>query len=157
LDAPESVRQAGAAWSWLALLAGTPVACWHVGLPLTPGTAHVLGGLGLALAVLAAATASRWAAETLLAHHVLAVGIGLTGVVVLPAALLTARRIRIQARSASEGHGSPLACASGLCSEPSVRGWVAAIALLVAGLALRGVPLEPTGAWWPASAIFAVA
>ncbi len=125
------VNQAGEWPGWVSLLLAVAVA-WGYARRM-PGFAgvHLLGGLGLALGVLLACTAARWDDQNFLAYHVLTVSWALLG-----GALLT------QARRSS--------------ADAARVAWVVAVALLVLGLAWRGLVGDPQSPWWSAGAILAV-
>src|SRR5205823_1279437 len=92
---PPLVAEAGSVWGWVALAAAIMAVVWHVGQTLASAGVHVLGGLGVAVAVLSACTAANWDRDNWLAYHVLA-----GAVVVLGAgALLAGWKASDQGRS----------------------------------------------------------
>jgi hypothetical protein len=132
--APVSVVSAtGSAWGWLALLGALAVAAWQWGNDLPLPSALAAGAL--ALGALASCSAAAWDGGNWLSWHVLIVAAGLTG-----AALLVGQA------------AVPVLDAAGQAAL-SVSRWVAVLALLVAGMGLRGVLEDPGRPWWPAGAV----
>src|SRR5262249_10228886 len=134
------VTGAGNVWGWVALAAAVAAVVWHAGQMLASASVHVLGGLGLAVSVLAASTAAHWDGGNWLAYHVLTAGCAVLGAT----ALATGRASR---------HRENLAR---LFPRELVQGWVAGLGVLVLGLALRGVVDDPAAPWWPATMAVAV-
>ncbi len=125
------VKLAGHWPGWASLLLALAVAWFYAGrVPAFTGV-HLLGGLGLALGVQLACTAARWDEQDFLAYHVLTVAWAMLGGILLT-----------QARRTSADVFGVL--------------WVAAVGLLVIGLAWRGLPDDPQSPWWSAGAILAV-
>jgi hypothetical protein len=135
------VKEAGDVWSWLALGVSLWAACWYFGEIAGRFGVSVLCGLGLTLGVLAACTAGRLASPgDWLEYHVLTAGWSLTGIV-LPVVAWRKNSGAIQRP------GFPVHI---------VRRWTMAMAVLVSGLALRGVAVDPAGPWWSAAALASV-
>jgi hypothetical protein len=145
----DDVIAAGQPWGWVALFLATAAALWHAGQMLSRGRLHVLCTLGLALGVLAACTMGWLDRGDWLAYHVLMVGCALTGT----AALAGGWRVSLRPRFLDV----PLSDLAGKAdsSTVAIRIWIAAIAALLVGLALRGALVDPGAPWWPAGGILA--
>ncbi|MCI0461466.1 MAG: hypothetical protein L0Z62_31330 [Gemmataceae bacterium] len=141
-----TVLQAGEPGGWLALVSAVVAAGWYAGRILVRGAVHLLCGLGLAVGVLAACTASAWDMEVpWLSYHALMAMWVLTG-----SATLVGGWASIRHRTVSgEGARATL--------DSTVLAWVAGIGLLVLGLAARAAQHDPTGHAWAAGAVLAVA
>jgi hypothetical protein len=137
-----AVRQAGSVWGRLTLLAALVPAAWHLGRTLARAGVHVVGALGLGLGVLAACTAGARLDNSWVAYHTLMAGWALTGALTLAGGWWLARR------------GGPR---DGAWPLPAglVQGWVITLGVLVLGLALRGVAVDPAGAGWSAGGVLA--
>ncbi len=139
-----SMAQAGHVWSWLALVVALAAAGWHARQALAHAAIHVVGTVGVVVGVLAACTAARWHPGDWLGYHVLTAAWALVGIGLLAPAYRRPRRI--------EGAET----VPPIEADAARVGWVTALAVLVAGLALRGAWEDPGGSWWSASALLAV-
>lgn len=148
--APDGVHrlalQAGELSGWLALLSSLAAAGWYAGRILIRGAAHVLCGLGLAVGVLAACTALQWAPGVpWVSYHTLMTAWVLTALATLVGGWLAARRRTGTDANGPRGH-----------LDGAVLAWLAAVGVLVVGLALRAAPHDPTGHAWAAGAVLGV-
>src|SRR5262249_26066633 len=114
------------------LTAGLATA-WHLRDTTGRVSLHFRLALALGGVVLAACTVGPWHAEGWLAYRVLAAGLTAT-CAALPAV--------------GWGLSRP---------DATLRGCLTVVALLVLGLALRGVGQDPASPWWPAGLILALA
>src|SRR5262249_10518548 len=109
---------------------------WYVGSAFGPLHRTVaLVALGLVVGVLAACTASQWDDHDWLAYHVLTVSWGAVGLATLIAGWVRSKRPEGRER------------------EPVMVACVAAVGVLLVGLALRGVAEDVGRPYWPAGTV----
>jgi hypothetical protein len=132
---------AGTWLGWLALLASLVAAVLHAGRTLEAGGIHLLCCLGVALAVLVAASAANAdPSNGWLAYHVLLAALTVLSVaILLPGWALTPA-------TRDEERSDP-----GRAARIDVVG----LGVLVVALAVRGLLEDPTGPWWSAAALLA--
>jgi hypothetical protein len=131
------VLQAGQPAGWLALVLAAAAALWRLRPTAPPLVVHALGGIGMLLAVLLAASASPWDAGGWFAYHVL-----LTALMLLAGAILLLGWIKSESEQ-------PFLL-------PAIRHWIEALGLVLVGLALRGTFADPAAPYWPAGTVLGV-
>ena len=138
------VSAAGELPGWLSLGLALVVVGWYTGRALAAETVHVLNGLGLALGVLTACTFARAEGHNWLSYHILLASWAALGGVILAFAIR--RGAGFQPAESGQAESLPHEGAN----------WVAGLALLVLGLALRGAAgSDPDKPWWPAGGVLA--
>jgi hypothetical protein len=150
---PGDLVRVGEVWGWAALVLAMVAAVWYLGQVAARLGAHLVGGLGLALGVLLACTASRWDRGDWLSYHVLTASWTAVGMAFFLCGWWLAPR--------SEGGEAP-----GVPANPALRlvhislvhvlGWVTGIGVAVVFLALRGTWDDPARPYWSAGATLAV-
>jgi hypothetical protein len=150
---PPELRPVGFISGWLALLLSVVAFFWYADQVAPRSRGHVLVVFGLALAILAACSASRGTGPgDWLAYHVLLATWTGTGLVILAAEHVA----KLRDGQVEDFSSLPRIAQFLHFSTAHFRGWLNTISLLVLGLAVRGTWEDPARPYWPAGATLAV-
>ena len=150
---PDELRRVGDIMGWFALSASAVATVWYANQFETRNRGHILVAFGLALAVLAACSASRSAqpGDWRAFHVLLATWTG-TGLVVAGAE----RIARLRDGMLADFSSLPWIARIFDFTGPQLRGWLHLIGVLVLALAARGMFEDPSRPYWSAGATLAV-
>jgi hypothetical protein len=143
---PPFLQRIGSAWGWLALVLSVAAGVWYWGQSKPQLRSHLLCEFGLALGVLAAASASPWDNRNWLSYHTLEVAWIVAGCLVLLAGRI-ARIFHIAPRIE-------------ILPPRTMRLWVQAISFMTVALAVLGAWQDPAWQdpgrpWWSAGVTLA--